>query len=356
MSTQRCNIIIICRLKQRLILSPDHDSQMYVNEDQNFLAEEAVNGAVAYVNKNESFGISVNITRVITNRTESVELLQALCRTYASMLETSTPPHLVLDTTLTGLSSETVKSFTASLGLPTITASFGQERDLIKWRNIDDDEKKYMIQINPPNDIIPQVIKHIVKKQNITNAAVIFDSSFVMEHKYKSLFQNIATRNVITSLNEAILSVQIQQLMALDLVNFFILGRIKTLNTILNYASEIDILKKKYAWHFITSDTANLTCNCKNWSQVLHVKPLVDSTEQEALIRLKNIYNMESIAEITSVFYFDFALRSFLTVRSMLINGTWTRGNSEYITCDDYTGENTPRAVGFDLRSAFIEV
>lgn len=94
------------------------------------------------------------------------------------MLETQSFPHLVLDTTMTGIGSETVKSFTAALGLPTVSASFGQEGDLRQWRNIDDVEKQYLIQICPPADIIPEIVRTIVMNQNITNAAILFDNSF----------------------------------------------------------------------------------------------------------------------------------------------------------------------------------
>lgn len=94
------------------------------------------------------------------------------------MLDAQMYPHLVLDTTMTGLGSETVKSFSAALALPTVSASFGQEGDLRQWRSIDDDEKEYLIQICPPADIIPEIVRTIVLNQNITNAAILFDNSF----------------------------------------------------------------------------------------------------------------------------------------------------------------------------------
>lgn len=94
------------------------------------------------------------------------------------MLESQAYPHLVLDTTMTGIASETVKSFTAALGLPTISASFGQEGDLRQWRNINENEKEYLIQVCPPADIIPEIIRAIILNQNITNAAILFDNSF----------------------------------------------------------------------------------------------------------------------------------------------------------------------------------
>lgn len=105
-------------------------------------------------------------------------MIFAVCSSYNEMLSNSLFPHLVLDTTMTGLASETVKSFTAALGLPTISASFGQEGDLRQWRNIDDNEKEYLIQIMPPADIIAEIVRTIVLNQNITNAAILFDDYF----------------------------------------------------------------------------------------------------------------------------------------------------------------------------------
>lgn len=78
-------------------------------------------------------------------------------------------PHLILDTTKTGVASETVKSFTQALGLPTISASYGQEGDLRQWRDLDESKQKYLLQVMPPGDIIPEVIRSIVRRLNITN-------------------------------------------------------------------------------------------------------------------------------------------------------------------------------------------
>lgn len=94
------------------------------------------------------------------------------------MLEDRSPPHLVLDNTMTGLISETVKSFTKALQLPTISGSFGQEGDLRQWRDIDDTQQDYLIQIMPPADIIPEIVRTIVINQNISNAAILFDNSY----------------------------------------------------------------------------------------------------------------------------------------------------------------------------------
>uniref|UniRef100_A0AAG5DG06 Ionotropic glutamate receptor L-glutamate and glycine-binding domain-containing protein n=1 Tax=Anopheles atroparvus TaxID=41427 RepID=A0AAG5DG06_ANOAO len=114
-----------------------------------------------------------------------------VCSKYGESLSNNRPPHLLLDTTLTGVSSETVKSFSLALGIPTVSASFGQEGDLRQWRDLTTAKRGYLLQVMPPADMIPQVIRSIIIYMNITNAAILYDSTFVMDHKYKALLQNI---------------------------------------------------------------------------------------------------------------------------------------------------------------------
>lgn len=87
-------------------------------------------------------------------------------------------PHVVLDFTMTGVGSETIKSFTAALGLPTISGSFGQVGDLRQWRSLNSNQTKFLLQVIPPADILPEAVRAIVTKQDITNAAIIFDEYF----------------------------------------------------------------------------------------------------------------------------------------------------------------------------------
>lgn len=89
-----------------------------------------------------------------------------------------TPPHMIFDTTNTGVASETVKSVASALGIPTVSASFGQEGDLRQWRELNPNQKKYLLQVMPPTDIIPEIIRGIVIHMNITNAAILYDESF----------------------------------------------------------------------------------------------------------------------------------------------------------------------------------
>lgn len=109
-----------------------------------------------------------------------------VCSRYMDAVKNNQPPHIVLDTTITGIASETVKSLTSALGLPTVSASFGQEGDIRQWRDLSDQKQKYLLQVMPPADIIPEVIRSIVDFMNITNAAILYDESFGMTifHNY----------------------------------------------------------------------------------------------------------------------------------------------------------------------------
>ena len=41
-----------------------------------------------------------------------------------------------------------------------------------------DEQKKYLIQVRPPGDLLPDIIRDLVLATNITNAAILYDSSF----------------------------------------------------------------------------------------------------------------------------------------------------------------------------------
>jgi len=53
-----------------------------------------------------------------------------VCVNYNASIRNNKPPHLVIDTTINGVASEAVKSFTAALALPTVSASYGQTGDI----------------------------------------------------------------------------------------------------------------------------------------------------------------------------------------------------------------------------------
>ena len=47
-----------------------------------------------------------------------------------------------------------------------------------EWSSLTDAQKKYLVPIRPPGDILPLIIREVVDKNEITNAAIVFDSDF----------------------------------------------------------------------------------------------------------------------------------------------------------------------------------
>lgn len=105
-----------------------------------------------------------------------------VCAVYSETVENDQSPHIVLDTTMTPVISEISKSFTSVLALPTISGSFGQEGDIRQWRDINEHQGRYLLQVMPPSDIIPEVIRSIIVYMNMSNAAILFDKSFGKWH------------------------------------------------------------------------------------------------------------------------------------------------------------------------------
>lgn len=81
------------------------------------------------------------------NASDSEKSLETICTLWQSTLEENqaNAPDFVLDTTTYGIGAETVNRFTALLGIPTLSAQFGQEGDLLGWREITDEQKSEII-------------------------------------------------------------------------------------------------------------------------------------------------------------------------------------------------------------------
>ena len=94
------------------------------------------------------------------------------------MIDAGAPPDVIIDSTRVGVVSDVVKTMTWTLGLPTVSMSFGELGEIREWRDLTPEQKNYLIQIRPPADIVTGVIRELVSRNNITNAAILFDKTF----------------------------------------------------------------------------------------------------------------------------------------------------------------------------------
>ncbi|XP_054262765.1 ionotropic receptor 25a [Macrosteles quadrilineatus] len=329
---------------------------LHVNEAHNTVAERAVEVALSFIRRSSHLGIHVDkFIQVTANSQDPRVFLNSLCDKYNSSLQQRKPPHVVLDTTLYGVISEAAKTFTAALGLPTVTASYGQDGDIRQWRNLDGEQQKYLVQISPPGDIIPEIIRSIVVMYNITNAGILYDNSFVVDHKTKSLLQNIPTRHIMAEVEDVeSIKHQLTRFRDLDIVNYFILGKLTTIKMVLDNANANKFFSKKFTWYAITKDKGLLKCACTN-ATIIFIKPEPDSTFKERLANLRTTYTLTAEPEIDAVFYFDLTIRTLLAIKGLFESGEWPK-NMSYVSCNDYTDDSQPRRKDLDLRKYFKQV
>lgn len=75
----------------------------------------------------------------------------------------------------------------------------------------------------------------------------------VMDHKYKSLLQNIPTRHIIAAIDDTTsIKLHLTRFRDVDIVNFFVLAKLSVVKSVLDHANSNKLFGKKYAWHVIT--------------------------------------------------------------------------------------------------------
>lgn len=74
-----------------------------------------------------------------------------------------------------------------------------------------------------------------------------------MDHKYKSLLQNVPTRHIINEIDFKGIGRQLESFNKREVFNYFILGRTETINKVLEEAAEIgNFGRPQFGWYAIT--------------------------------------------------------------------------------------------------------
>jgi ionotropic glutamate receptor len=80
----------------------------------------------------------------------------------------------------------------------------------------------------------------------------------VMDHKYKSLLQNIPTRHMIVKVSQEDGVGQLKRLREKDIFNYFIIGRLTTIRQVLDSAQANEFFGRQFAWYGITAVSPGL--------------------------------------------------------------------------------------------------
>lgn len=315
-----------------------------INDEENTVAYRSVANSLKSLRTKHPDWLG-NVITVQINGSDPRKSLDGICSKWDLSVREGGPgvPDFVLDTTKSGFGAETVGSFTAAIGIPTLSAQFGQEGDLRHWQNLMNNQSDYLIQIMPPADLVPEAVRQLAIQMNITNAAIIFDENFVMDHKYKSLLLNVPTRHVIvrSKTNDLEIDSQLTRLRDLDIVNYFILGDENILTQTLNIGESKNFTGRKYGWYaFTLSDDMTLKCDCRNIS-VLFFKPKVTTQNQQLLSELTTQGALPPPL-LTSAFYYDFVRLGVHAMRRAIMEKSWPY-EPRHIICNEYQGNNTPK-------------
>ncbi|XP_020709243.2 ionotropic receptor 25a-like [Athalia rosae] len=321
---------------------------LVINDEKNDSANKSVANALEELKEQRRDLFIGDISVVQINGSDPQGTLISICGVWDTAVRQNSNkiPDLILDTTMIGPGSRTVNSFAAAMGLPTLSAQFGHGNGLGKWKNFKANQANYLIQVMPPADLVPEAIRQLVITMNVSNAAILFDDNFVMDHKYKSLLQKVPVRHVIVKAKEAgsQMTKQLSKLRNLDIVNFFVLGGPETLRAALDAAQALNFTGRKFAWHGLTLGDFSPDCDCMNIT-VLFLKPS-PSANQQALGELKN-KGLLMKPVLTSAFYYDLTRIGVTAMRAAIDSGHWP-ADSNHLTCDAYDGNNTPvRSIPF---------
>lgn len=193
-----------------------------------------------------------------------------------------------------------------------------------------------------PSDLVPEAIRQLAIQLNITNAGILYDQNFIMNHKYKSLLLNVPTRHIINNLQNTIDNAkdQLSKLRDLDVVNYFLLGNGDSVTMLLDAGESLRFSGRKYGWFILTLDEELWpSCACENIT-ILFLKPkspTVNNENPEASVVRASLPK----PLIMSAFYYDLTLLGVNAIKLALDNGAWPL-QPRHIDCNSYDETNTP--------------
>ena len=121
-------------------------------------------------------GISVKYEKLDSDIGDIQNGIMELCGTLDGMIDAGNPPDLIVDSVASGFYPDVIRTTSYTLGLPTLSLNYHNSDT--KWSQLNTKMEQYLVHIRPPGDVITGIIREVVSRQNITNAAILFDDTF----------------------------------------------------------------------------------------------------------------------------------------------------------------------------------
>ena len=145
---------------------------MWVTDETN----KAENDAIAAYLDSPPAGITINY-ETLKNQAKDLESgILDLCTKLDGMIDSETPPDLIVDSAKSGFFPDVVRTTSYTLGLPTLSLNYHNQDT--SWQGLNSAMQNYLVHVRPPGDVIPGIIREVISRQNITNAAILYDNSF----------------------------------------------------------------------------------------------------------------------------------------------------------------------------------
>ncbi|CAG2107477.1 unnamed protein product, partial [Medioppia subpectinata] len=233
--------------------------------------------------------------------------------------------------------------------IPTISTTYQLGSGILNWRNLDDNEKQYLIHVNQPGDTIPIMVKDLTAHHNYKTVIVYYDESFQLDHKQKSLLVNTKARHIIRQLEGKTVEQYVKlfaDIKKAKMLNYVIFGTIETLNNVIDAANENDMFDKHNKWHLITKTKGKLMCKSCKKIEVMFSQPLKTRLHDYELNT--TLENVDNTNKVDSYFYHDLT-RFTLEMIDDVVNTLWPK-NLTFPKCGRYLDKDQKaERIGFGL-------
>lgn len=91
-------------------------------------------------------------------------------------------------------------------------------------------------------------------------------------------------------------------------------GNLSNIQSVLQSAERKNILNSKFGWFVITQDSLDFSYGCKN-CKVIYIQPGLNQEGQKILDDIRSTYDLTGKPDIVAAFYFNLALKTFITLR-----------------------------------------
>jgi ionotropic glutamate receptor len=235
-------------------------------------------------------------------------------------------PTVVIDTTEKGsIEGTRVKEFLKKFGVPTLSLSTGMINNERSWSVIREQEKEWLLQINPPVDVISTLASDLVLEYGLKNIALLYDSSFL---PVKNKFEDMTRGNekfkispVFVDQSPENIKHALQATAELNVTNYIVMAGMTTINKILESAQSVGLLEDHIAFYLVTKSRGQLRCpSCRSASVLLLQATPSTNTEYNHTSSLQGV-NAEN--KLEKFFYYDMTRFLIHTINDLINTGNW---------------------------------